>query len=89
MKQHSFYSHFADHILRFIEYKNNLGCLSSALNVTSEKSSAMIDFPPTNLLSKQKKPTVFLSDADQTSFFKTIGFLCFIQKSAQIFYLHA
>ena len=25
MKQHSFYSHFADHILRFIEYKNNLG----------------------------------------------------------------
>ena len=25
MKLHSFYSHFADHILRFIEYKNNLG----------------------------------------------------------------
>ena len=25
MKQHSFYSHFADHILHFIEYKNNLG----------------------------------------------------------------
>ena len=41
------------------------------------------------LLANKKSRLLFLSDANQTSFFKTIGFLCFIQKSAQIFYLRA
>ena len=64
------------------------GFLECGLVLLAFESHSVITLLKFSLANKKSRLS-FLSDADQTSFFKTIGFVAYLQKIAQIFYLHA